>query len=314
MITLIPSATYATVELTAEYGHLPPTFLPIGHSRLYELQVNLIHQHNNSDIYITLPINFVPNKYDLDWLGERNIRIIKIDDSISFISAVNKQNAGTELLKVDSVLMQFGGLKALNNVDLSIKRGNIHGLIGPNGSGKSTFYRLALEPLGLPFVNADLLARIVFTDAPEMHSYEAAQLAERQRFHLLQEGVSFCFETVYSHPSKIDFLARAKGLGYQIIMVLIHLDSSDLNQARVACRVSEGGHGVAAEKVVARIPRLLEQVRLSIPLLDLLRVYDNSSALDPFQPVLTINNGEIILHRDPLPGWAAALLADRSAS
>jgi branched-chain amino acid transport system permease protein len=61
-----------------------------------------------------------------------------IDDSISFISAVNNQNAGTELLKVDSVLMQFGGLKALNNVDLSIKRGTIHGLIGPNGSGKST--------------------------------------------------------------------------------------------------------------------------------------------------------------------------------
>jgi branched-chain amino acid transport system permease protein len=61
-----------------------------------------------------------------------------IDDSISFISTVNNQNADTELLKVDSVLMQFGGLKALNNVDLSIKRGTIHGLIGPNGSGKST--------------------------------------------------------------------------------------------------------------------------------------------------------------------------------
>ena len=61
-----------------------------------------------------------------------------VDDSISFISAVGKQNTGEELLKVDSILMQFGGLKALNNVDLSIKRGTIHGLIGPNGSGKST--------------------------------------------------------------------------------------------------------------------------------------------------------------------------------
>ena len=61
-----------------------------------------------------------------------------VDDSISFISAVGNQNAGAELLKVDSVLMQFGGLKALNKVDLSIKRGTIHGLIGPNGSGKST--------------------------------------------------------------------------------------------------------------------------------------------------------------------------------
>ena len=47
-------------------------------------------------------------------------------------------NASPELLKASGVLMQFGGLKALNNVDLVIKRGSIHGLIGPNGSGKST--------------------------------------------------------------------------------------------------------------------------------------------------------------------------------
>ncbi|MBW8843513.1 MAG: branched-chain amino acid ABC transporter ATP-binding protein/permease [Burkholderiales bacterium] len=43
-----------------------------------------------------------------------------------------------ELLKASGVLMQFGGLKALNNVDLIVRRGSIHGLIGPNGSGKST--------------------------------------------------------------------------------------------------------------------------------------------------------------------------------
>jgi len=60
------------------------------------------------------------------------------DSSVDFISAIGNKNTGAELLKVDSVLMQFGGLKALNNVDLSIKRGTIHGLIGPNGSGKST--------------------------------------------------------------------------------------------------------------------------------------------------------------------------------
>ena len=48
------------------------------------------------------------------------------------------QGAGGEILKATGVLMQFGGLKALNNVDLSIQRGTIHGLIGPNGSGKST--------------------------------------------------------------------------------------------------------------------------------------------------------------------------------
>ena len=48
------------------------------------------------------------------------------------------ENGNGDLLVANQVLMQFGGLKAINQVDLKIKRGTIHGLIGPNGSGKST--------------------------------------------------------------------------------------------------------------------------------------------------------------------------------
>ena len=46
--------------------------------------------------------------------------------------------AGETLLDVEKILMQFGGLKALNQVDLKVVQGSVHGLIGPNGSGKST--------------------------------------------------------------------------------------------------------------------------------------------------------------------------------
>ncbi len=48
------------------------------------------------------------------------------------------RDAPDQLLTARNVLMQFGGLKALNDVDLVVARGAIHGLIGPNGSGKST--------------------------------------------------------------------------------------------------------------------------------------------------------------------------------
>jgi len=134
---------------------------------------------------------------------------------------------------------------------------------------------LYLEPQGRPFVNADILARLAYANAPARHSYEAARLAEQQGNALLTSSSSFCFETVYSHPSKIDFLARAKALGYQVILVMIHLASAQLNQARVA----ECGHGVPDEKVTSRIPRMLEHVRVSLPLCDLVRVRRSKSSV-----------------------------------
>ena len=59
-------------------------------------------------------------------------------DALTVAARAGSQASGDDLLVASNVLMQFGGLKALNNVDLRIKRGTIHGLIGPNGSGKST--------------------------------------------------------------------------------------------------------------------------------------------------------------------------------
>ena len=58
-------------------------------------------------------------------------------DGRDAISATAQKGAD-DILQARSILMQFGGLKALNEVDLIVKRGTIHGLIGPNGSGKST--------------------------------------------------------------------------------------------------------------------------------------------------------------------------------
>ena len=47
-------------------------------------------------------------------------------------------DATRPLLEVRGIVMQFGGLRALDNVDLTVLPGTVHGLIGPNGSGKST--------------------------------------------------------------------------------------------------------------------------------------------------------------------------------
>ena len=51
-------------------------------------------------------------------------------------------NAGSEILRIASLSKSYGGLKAVDNVDLSVEEGSITGLIGPNGSGKSTLFNL----------------------------------------------------------------------------------------------------------------------------------------------------------------------------
>ncbi len=55
------------------------------------------------------------------------------------------------MLRTEGLTMRFGGLIAVNNVSLTIPRGEIRAIIGPNGAGKSTFFNCVtgvLRPSG----------------------------------------------------------------------------------------------------------------------------------------------------------------------
>jgi branched-chain amino acid transport system ATP-binding protein len=49
-------------------------------------------------------------------------------------------STGNTILEARGVTMRFGGLVAVNNVDMVVRQGEIVGLIGPNGAGKTTFF------------------------------------------------------------------------------------------------------------------------------------------------------------------------------
>ena len=181
-------------------------------------------------------------------------------------------------------------------------------LAGGNGAGKSTFYYQYLSKYGIKFVNADLIARTMDTDHPERLSYEAATLATEMRENMIAQGESFCFETVFSHESKIDFIAVAKAHGYTVILVYIHLTDPSLNEARVYQRTLEGGHNVPAEKIRSRIPRTMKNIKTALPLVDEAWILDNSSGQNRFQQIAILKSGYCEEKVNPLPAWAMDLL------
>lgn len=181
-------------------------------------------------------------------------------------------------------------------------------LVGGNGAGKTTFYERFLARRKIPLVNADNIARSLWPDAPEKHSYEAALIAERERYRLLEERQTFCFETVFSHPSKLDFIGSAKSAGYRIKVFYFHLEWVSLNKARVASRVKSGGHNVPEKKIESRIPRTLLNLRQCVGLADELHLVDNSSLDRPYVRVAVWESGQWHLFSADLPDWARRIV------
>ena len=67
-----------------------------------------------------------------------------------FISYVDSHKGQSELLRVTGLCKAYGGVKTAQNIDMQLRRGDIHALIGPNGAGKTTMVNMLTG-----IVNAD---------------------------------------------------------------------------------------------------------------------------------------------------------------
>ena len=183
-------------------------------------------------------------------------------------------------------------------------------IAGPNGAGKSTFYHAHLASAGLRFVNADALASTL-----RLEPYAAARLADTVRRQLVEQRESFVFETVFSDPvgEKLTFLLDTAARGYAVVLCFIGLRSARLSAERVAMRVSQGGHDVPTDKLVARFPRALANLHRAIATLPNVFVFDNDDLRRPFRLLAVFAAGRLVRAARPWPRWFRPLIRNRRA-
>lgn len=82
--------------------------------------------------------------------------------------------------------------------------------------------------------------------------------ADFLRKKLLKEQRKFSFETVFSHPSKLDIMRQAVAAGYKVYLYFVSTRSPKINKFRVLARKAKGGHDVPPDKIESRYYRSLE--------------------------------------------------------
>lgn len=106
------------------------------------------------------------------------------------------------LLESKDVSKYFGGVKAVNNVDMSIEKGEIFGIIGPNGAGKTTFFNVCSG--SFPPTNG-----LVYLNGEQITGMSPSQIARRGMARTFQNIKLFNYMTVLENV-KIGFHMHTK--------------------------------------------------------------------------------------------------------
>ncbi|MDP4245968.1 MAG: toxin [Bacteroidota bacterium] len=134
--------------------------------------------------------------------------------------------------------------------------------------------------------------------------YDAAIVADFIRLELLAQNNTFTFETVLSHPSKLDFLKDARLRGYKNYLYFVCTVSPAINSDRVAQRVRLGGHGVPSEKIESRYYASLALLSDLIPHTYHTYLFDNSFDDSEIKLVAEIENGSTFIPKtEEIPWW-----------
>lgn len=153
---------------------------------------------------------------------------------------------------------------------------------GVNGAGKSTLYQL-LKPLAdMPRINIDEIVKDFGNWRNADDVMKAGRIAVKKIQDYFNQGITFNQETTLCGASIIRNIQTAKSLGYQIELHYVGVDSVEIAKARIAYRVSHGGHDIPDADVERRYIESFSKLKQILALCELVILYDNTKSFDRF--------------------------------
>lgn len=169
---IITSAAYVGSEIAAEFGRLPPSFLPYGHDRLYMRQVALAKKLTDN-VILSLPADFAVPQGDDQWLHDNGVQILQLPPGLSLVRSIKQAIA---LAGIDGPLsVLHGDTLFLSELPLELDVVSIEraldnyewGAFGENGRYLTGYFSLSSATT---FLHSALLSDDGFPAAIQLYS------------------------------------------------------------------------------------------------------------------------------------------------
>ena len=208
-----------------------------------------------------------------------------------------------KIIEIKGLTKQYGKTVALNNVDLSLDKGKIIGLLGPNGSGKTTLIKVLTGLLKQYAGEVVIDHRLLSTETKSEISYLPDQLYFDSWMKI--DDLRRYFKDMYADFNEARFLELMMAFQIEDRTLIKRLSKGNQEKLQLALVLSRDAKVYIFDEPIGGVDPALREI-----ILDTIMTYKNKEATvllsthqiydveDLFDEVVFLRRGQVVLHEN----------------